>query len=294
MMKKNYVFIALAGWLMFAAPVFAQQDPVLDKPFLFETVRHLYRWYLDETDAEKVVGSENFPFWIRELKPELDAGDKSRMAEVWLPELGIAVTARQADYTIEELDVVVKNDSFKIIRVRKGKPHEKSDGFQVVEVPYKEIRDYGFKTRNLSRFPEGDFLVHLRTAARNEITTYLKNRKEEIPEGDQLVYFSPISKVSNEIWVFWETGRMLIRYASDIDLENPAVWEHEDLAVKLYNIDEQTVVTLDEVAGSNAYMTRDQVGRYLFNCVVLGKRMVLSPPTKEESDKLKAVAPDKK
>jgi hypothetical protein len=37
------------------------------------------------------------------------------------------------------------------------------------------------------------------------------------------------------------------------------------------------VVSLDEVAGSNAYMTRDHVGRILFNCIVLGRRVILSP-----------------
>ena len=45
----------------------------------------------------------------------------------------------------------------------------------------------------------------------------------------------------------------------------------------MYNIDEQTVVSLDEVAGSNAYMTRDQVGRALFNCIVLGRRLEFEP-----------------
>jgi hypothetical protein len=76
---------------------------------------------------------------------------------------------------------------------------------------------------------------------------------------------------------------MLIRFASDIDLEHPAVWDHDELAVNIYDIDEQTVVSLDEVAGSNAYLTRDQVGRALFNCIVLGKRMVLNPPDLEKA-----------
>jgi hypothetical protein len=54
------------------------------------------------------------------------------------------------------------------------------------------------------------------------------------------------------------------------------------MAVKLYDIDEQVVVSLDEVAGSNAYMTRDQVGRVLFNCIVLGKRVVLEPLQRDD------------
>jgi hypothetical protein len=61
-------------------------------------------------------------------------------------------------------------------------------------------------------------------------------------------------------------------------LTNPAVWEHETLAVKLFSLDQKVVVSLDEVAGSNAFMTRDEAGRALFNCIVLGRRVSLQPP----------------
>ena len=88
---------------------------------------------------------------------------------------------------------------------------------------------------------------------------------------------APLSPVANQLWVFWENGRALLRFASDIDLSNDAVWENCNLAVKMWELDEQVVVSLDEVAGSNAYMTRDQVGRALYNCVVLGRRQVLEP-----------------
>ena len=40
----------------------------------------------------------------------------------------------------------------------------------------------------------------------------------------------------------------------------------------------QTVVSLDEAAGSNAFLTRDQIGRALFNCVVLGRRIEVVNP----------------
>jgi hypothetical protein len=35
---------------------------------------------------------------------------------------------------------------------------------------------------------------------------------------------------------------------------------------------------MEETAGSNAFLTRDQVGRALVNCVVLGKRLVVVRP----------------
>ncbi len=69
----------------------------------------------------------------------------------------------------------------------------------------------------------------------------------------------------------------MLRFASDIDLSNPAMWEHDEMSVKLFDIDTQVVVSMNEVAGSNAYMTRDQIGRAMFNCIVLGQRVVLNP-----------------
>ncbi len=69
----------------------------------------------------------------------------------------------------------------------------------------------------------------------------------------------------------------MLKFASDIDLSNPIVWDHDEMSVKPYDIDTQVVVSMNEVAGSNAYMTRDQIGRALYNCIVLGKRVVLNP-----------------
>ena len=38
-----------------------------------------------------------------------------------------------------------------------------------------------------------------------------------------IVHLAPLSPVANETWVFWEFGRKLFHFASDIDLANPAV-----------------------------------------------------------------------
>jgi hypothetical protein len=89
---------------------------------------------------------------------------------------------------------------------------------------------------------------------------------------------APLSPVANELWVFIENKKLLVRYASDIDLEDPAMWEHQPLAVRTYDILNQTVVSLNEVPGSNAFLTRDHVGRALYNCVILGQRVVVVNP----------------
>jgi hypothetical protein len=70
---------------------------------------------------------------------------------------------------------------------------------------------------------------------------------------------------------------MLIKFTSDLDLSNPAVWGQENLKVRTYDIDQQVVVSQSEVPGSNAFLNRDQVGRVLYNCIVLGQRVAVAP-----------------
>ena len=254
-----------------------------EKAYLYEVTRHLYRWYMDESDAMKLVGQESFDFWVRDFAPALDEGDRSVFGEIVLPALGVSVRVKKADYTIEELGVVVKNDTFKIVNVSRLAAVPPSEKYVAVPVSYPEMREYLFKTRSKIAFPEGDLLMRLRVAAAAALE---KKRPEAIEKdvvGPQIVHLGGVSPVANEVWLFWETGRMLIRFASDIDLSNPAVWDNEDLNVDLYDIDENVVVSLDEVSGSNAYMTRDQVGRVLFNCVVLGRREELIPKQREDA-----------
>ena len=290
-MWQRGLLIAGALILLVSLPTTAEAKDdkaaqLTEREFLFEVIRHLYRWYLDEKDVNASLRKGEFVFWVRELKPQLDPGDKSCFGQIIMPALGASANVKWADYTIPKLGVEVKSDGFKITRVSRvpgmsGKP----DGFTEVRATYDEIRDYAHKHRNDVRFPEGDLLMRMRITAHAQFKKH--PRHEELVDRDDLenvVHFAPLSPVANETWVFWEAGRLLIRFASDMDLENPAMWEHDELAVDFYDLDEQVVVSLDEVAGSNAYLTRDQVGRALFNCIVLGQRVELDPDDVPKSD----------
>jgi hypothetical protein len=273
---------ALAGgaWLQEARDSVPAE--LVAKPYLYEVVRHLYRWYLDENDLDQVIGREDFVFWVRELHPKLDDGDHSRFGEILFPQLTVSVKVKRADYRIPELGAVVKNESFMITSVARGqRPDQRPAECREVKVTYAEMRDDLFRTRSQAKFPEGDLLMRLRLAVRKELLKNAKNEKQEGLVGTQVVHLSPLSPVANEVWVFWETGRALIRFSSDIDLANPAVWEHEELSARVYRVDQQVVVSLDEVAGSNGFLTRNQVGRALYNCIVLGRRVELQPPADE-------------
>ena len=111
-------------------------------------------------------------------------------------------------------------------------------------------------------------------------------RKEAAKEGllatnnaavEHVVHVAPLSPVANEIWVFWEGGRKLLYFASDIDLANPDVWRHEALVARIFDLDQQVVVTHEEAPGSNRFLTRYQVSRALFNCILLGQRVSVPP-----------------
>ena len=260
-----------------AVPASAQAE-VMEQPWMFEVTRHLYRWSMDETDAEKIVGKENVTFLVRGIQVELDEGDHSQLAELVLPDAGFAVKVKKAAYTIEEIGLVVSNDTFKVVNVSRVDPAT-LDRTRYVEVniDVAEMKQYLFDSRSRLEFPSDDLLERLRLSVRKNLFLHLEAKGIPAPTEAQPIHVSSISPVANELWVFWEGGRVLIRYASDMDLHSPAMWDHGDLAVTIYDVDEQVVVSLGEVAGSNAYVTRDQVGRALFNCVVLGKRIVLDP-----------------
>jgi len=291
-MKNLCLVLTLAGLLLPlpARAEAAESDTTatIDRPYLYEVMRHLYRWYMDESDIEKVSGLKDVTFRVQPLHPKLDPGDRSEVAEVSLPDFGITVEVKKANYTIEELDAVISNDTFKITRVSRDVANV---GGREVKTDYAEMRDYLFRTRKDVQFPEGDLLMRMRLAARKELRKYIESTGVPMPTGTQIVHLAPLSPVANEAWAFWETGRILIRFAFDIDLANPEVWEHEDLAVRVYDVERQVVVSLDEVPGSNAFLTRDQVGRALFNCVILGKRIELDPKEAEAAESSTAEPP---
>ena len=252
--------------------------PELTQPsYLFEVVRYLYRWHLDESEVERIVGSKHFVFWVRRLEPKLDPGDRSALGEILLPQLGLVARVKKADYTIEELGVVVKSPNFRVTRITRGQvPARPPRGCALVKVDMDEMREYLFRTRNQQDFPDEALVERLRQALRREAA------KQGIlatnaPTGEQIVHLSSLSPVANDTWVFWEAGRKLLYYASDIDLANPAVWEHQTLTVHNFDLDQQVVVSHEEAPGSNRFLTRYQFSRALFNCLVLGQRITVPP-----------------
>ena len=87
---------------------------LLQPTYLYEVTRHLYRWYLDEAEVGRLTQAKQFVFWVRRLETKMDPGDQSVVGEIVLPQLGMSVKVKKADYSIEELQTPVKSQSFKI------------------------------------------------------------------------------------------------------------------------------------------------------------------------------------
>jgi hypothetical protein len=149
--------------------------------------------------------------------------------------------------------------------------------FKPVKLSPERLRKYLFNKRGEVIYPDEKLVERLRDAVRSELSEHFKNKKWEPPKEKTVVHFSPLSPVSNEVWAFWEYGRVLLHFSSDMSLNDDKLWDTGKLVVHIYDIDTQVVVSLQEVPGSNAYMTRDQVGRALYNCIILGRRYELAP-----------------
>ncbi|MFA6291958.1 MAG: hypothetical protein WC637_09270 [Victivallales bacterium] len=289
-MKKLPAVMAILFFVFQNAFLDAAEPPkvpaeIVQKTYVYEVVRHLYRWYLDEIDIENATAEPKILLKIFALDPKLDSGDKSKYAEIVIPVFKVCVKLKKSDYRIDELNIDVKSGNFKIVNVsRVPNDYAIPGNATTVEIDIKEMKDYLFKLRNFAEFPNNEMFERIRRSLRDEIGM-TEEFEAKLPAsartGDQIVHIAPLSPIVNEVWIFWENGRMLFRCASDIDLANQALWENSPLTFRIYDVYNQMVVSLDETAGDNSFLTRDQIGRALYNCVVLGKRLSVPKPERK-------------
>ena len=259
-----------------AAP---EEEPSLSADFLSLVMRNLYRWHLDETALLAVDDTGELEFLMRFITPALDADDQSRYIELLIPQLSYAVTLKKADYRVPELDIQVQNADYRIIKAEKvdAMPDDLS-GYKRTTLSRQAIMEYLFSVRSQREYPDEALIERMRGALRDQYAS-LTNL---VISGPQTVYIAPISRVSNNLWVYWENAGRIIRFSSDADLASKAFWEYEKLGVRMYDLKTDVVISMAEAAGSNAYVTRDWAARVLFNCVVFGQRATIQPKLAEE------------
>jgi hypothetical protein len=195
-----------------------------------------------------------------------------------LTDLQSRVLLKRPDYSIEETGVRVYSDRYKMLRIERNETDDPVPASaKVVTLDMQEMREFLFRTRSQAEFPGEALTLRLRKALRAQMLS-----GSEKPTTTQTVYIAPLSPVANECWVYWENQKLLIRFSSDIDLTNVEFWQHEKVVVNTWDTLNQVIVSPDEAPGSNVYKTRDQIGRALYNCLVLGKREDLAPLAQTE------------
>lgn len=245
---------------------------------VLQTCHYLYRWYLDENDFKRRERAQALQgqLWVRRIQTVTDEKDHSRFMELVFPALGVAVTLKKTDYRIDELKLDVKSQGYRVARIsREDRSASEAKDYVRLEFAPAAFYERLFNERLRTEFPSGELIARLRERVAKEIADLPVS---EAAKRGKTVYFAPVHKVANESWGYWEEGKILFRFTSDVDLTNPDIWAHDTLDVSIYDTASQTVVSHEEKPGDDSFITRDQVGRALYNCMVLGKKSVFPAP----------------
>ena len=252
-----------------AAALFAELG---GEPAFLDLVRYLYRWYLDEDDFKHFNREHKGQLWIRSVQTVVDLEDDSRYLEVVFPATGVTVTLKKTRYRIAELKLDVKSDGYRIIGVCRdtGWQAARPGDYAILDLDVDALYERLFQMRLETRLPGEALQAH----AQNRIVQQCDLLPESQRGKPKTLYFAPVEAIDNELWAFWEEGKLLFKFSSDADLANPEVWTQDTLEVTVFDTVAQTVVSYEESPGDNRFLTRDQVGRALYNCIVLGKKRV--------------------
>jgi hypothetical protein len=245
--------------------------PLLEKQFVLDVVQHIYRWHFDQSYILEADKLDTLEVWARPLHPVLDAEDRSEFAEFWIPAVNMRVEMKRSDYKVPEMNLDIVDRSFKVKGVaRQPHPPAPRSNYQVASFARTEVRDHLFATRT-NRVALNE---NLRLTARKLIAEYLSKAHPAPFTEDQVLHIAPISPVCNDLWTFWETGRKIMLFSADMDLSNPGFSQLSQLRMEVIDLDKDVVTSTKEVPGSNAFVTKDWVGRLFFNCILYGERVV--------------------
>ncbi len=253
---------------------------VMEEPFLAEVALHLYAWFLDEKDydPERLGDGAKLVFRVRRPEVKADEGDESEWADIRIPQLNLGATVKRADYAIEELGLEVRSSQFRIVNVYRLEPEScefpEEEDWRTVECDMQRLLDTLRDSPARGTFPDQALSERLYLACCRQ----LEIDPDARGTGDQIIHIAPMSPVANEVWVFLENQNLFMQFSSDTDIENPELWTAQQLRVRTIDAANNTVVSMEEMPGSNVYVTRDQIGRLLYNCIVFGKRILVVTP----------------
>ena len=237
--------------------------PAESRENLLDIIHHLYLWYHDQSFFEPDSEIDEITVFFRTITRQLDADDHSQFAEIYFPEIELLVELKRSDYYLSEVDLRVQDKFFKIRRVERVRhlPAALKNHRQTT-VNLGELRNW--LAARAHRAPPLDDLMRERIRE-----SLLDHQREEIKDASvaHVFYVSPFSAVSNEIWVLHQNTNHLLHFSADMDLSDPQRWNQFHLRLRIHSLD----------PSGRAELSKDFIGRALFNCVVLGNRIDVSP-----------------
>lgn len=239
---------------------------------VFQLAHYLYRWQLDENDFDPEHRNREFEreLWLRRLTVPTDPQDRSQFLEVAFPSIGICVVMKKADYRIDELGLDLKGGGYRVVRVsREHFGAAEARRFLRYGLDTRKLYDRLFQERHHAVFPDERLVARMKAAVLRESAGLLRSSDGQ---QERTVYVAPVHTIANEVWIYWEEEKLLFHFASDQDLHGNPEGLDDTLGVAIYDAVDQTIVSYEEKPGDNRYLTRDQVGRALYNCIVLGKK----------------------
>jgi hypothetical protein len=258
---------------------------VMEESFLAEVALHLYAWFLDENDFDpgRLGDGNKLVFRVRRPEVKADEGDQSEWADIRIPQLNLGVQVKRPDYAIEETGAEVRSPHFRIVNVYRLEPEDcefpEEEDWRTVEGDLQRMMDVVRESPERGTFPNPALTERLYLA----ICRQMEIDPDARETGDHVFHIAPMSPVVNEVWVFAENRNLFLHFTSDSDIENPGLWAAQQLRVRVIDAANNTVVSMEEMPGSNVYVTRDQIGRLLYNCIVFGKRILVVTPDDPEA-----------
>jgi hypothetical protein len=250
-------------------------NPMRSEQHLFEILYHTFLWHYDRSYLLTDQRKGDLEIYLRPVTRELDPGDRSAFAELWIPDIHMVIDLKRSDYRIEELGLRVKDDHFKIRRVvREDAPPAPLSAYQRHLIPHARVREWITANLRTAGTPAPTLAKRLREALLNFDLGHEPNLTVT-----HVFHLAPISPASDDLWVFHENSKQLLLFSSDMDLSNEAYWEAAPISLKVYSLAPEVILTPDGGGASSTTLSKDFVGRAMFNCVVLGERIAVSPET---------------
>jgi hypothetical protein len=250
-------------------------DRLRDPAFHYEVLRYVYLWYLDDRFFVNTAEAKNFEIWVRPVEPRTrDAEDKSLYAEMWIPAAQIQLKLKLADYPVPELDRQVKSQGFRIIRAAPlPDAPGPSEGYAVFTHDRVKIRAFLDDNRNRPQAPDSALRQRLLDAMKETV----KLHPPSDPKAPQVFFLSTVSPVSGDLWILWVNEKTAIRFGGEFGADQPDLLALLPLHTQLFDLKSKVVASLLETEGSTGYITKDWAGRILYQTLVLGERVEVTP-----------------